>query len=131
MSQISPLQTIGVFLEAINRNDKTAILSFFDEQSRFHNVPMGEVQGPDGIWGVLAGVHDIALAVDWQILRLEQAPSGVVYSERNDRYRLPDGRGGSQWAEFRCAGIHEVDDNGKIRLWRDYFDLQQSLATMP
>ncbi len=122
---MSPQQTIEACIAAINANDKDRILSFFDADSVFDNVPMGAVQGPDAIWQVFATIHDKASAVNWEIHRLEQAASGTVYSERSDRYLL-DG----QWAEFRCAGIHEVGDNGKIRLWRDYFDLQQCLATM-
>lgn len=80
----------------------------------------------EAIWALLAPVHDIATAVDWQIHRLEEAPSGTIYSERSDRYQLL-----GQWAVFRVLGFHEVNDDGKITLWRDYSDLQQGLATMP
>ncbi|MBT4522304.1 MAG: SnoaL-like domain-containing protein [Halieaceae bacterium] len=123
---MSNLDVINAFLEAINANDKDRIMSFFTEDSVFDNVPMGPVTGLAAIWEVLAMVHDIATGVDWKIHRLEQGPSGTVYSERTDRYEI-----NGQWAEFRCAGIHEIDANGKIVLWRDYFDKEQGLATMP
>jgi limonene-1,2-epoxide hydrolase len=123
---MSNVDTIRAFLEAINANDKSRILGFFTETSVFDNVPIGSVEGPGAIWEVLAKIHDAATAVDWQAHRLEEAPSGTVYSERTDRYLLQ-----GQWAEFRCAGIHEVNVDGKITLWRDYFDLQQCLSTMP
>lgn len=122
---MSNLEVIKAFFKAIEANDKTHILSFFSDDAVFDNVPMGPVTGIEAIWDVLAPVHDIATAIDWEIHRLEEAPSGTVYSERSDRYKLHD-----KWAEFRCSGIHEVNQAGKITLWRDYFDLQQSLATM-
>jgi len=123
---MSKLETIKAFLEAINANDKDRILSFFTEESVFDNVPLGPVTGPEAIWAQLAPIHDVATAVDWEIHRLEEARSGTIYSERSDRYQVQ-----GQWAVFRCSGIHEVNDEGKITLWRDYFDLQQCLATMP
>lgn len=122
---MNKLDVMQACLDAINANDKDRIMSFFTEQSVFDNVPMGPVTGRSGIWEVFAQVHDIATEVNWEIHRLEQAPSGTIYSERTDRYKL-----NGNWAEFRCAGIHEIDDDGKITLWRDYFDLQQSIATM-
>lgn len=123
---MSNLDVIKACLAAFNANDKERILSFFCEQSVFENVPMGAVTGLEAIWEMLAPVHDIATAIDWEIHRLEEGPSGTVYSERSDRYQLQ-----GQWAEFKCSGIHEVNAEGKIILWRDYFDLQQCLATMP
>lgn len=120
------VETIRAFLAAINSNNREAILSFFCQDSIFDNVPMGVVKGPEAIWSVLAPIHDKATAINWEVHRLEEGPSGTVYSERTDRYQLK-----GQWAEFRCAGIHEVNAQGKIILWRDYFDLQQCLATLP
>lgn len=123
---MSNLQTIPDFFKAIEANNKEEILSFFTEESVFDNVPMGPVIGLDAIWKVLATVHEQATDIQWEIHRLEEGASGTVYSERTDRYLLQ-----GQWAEFRCAGIHEVSEDGKILLWRDYFDLQQSLVSMP
>jgi limonene-1,2-epoxide hydrolase len=120
------LAVMNAFFEAINANDKARILSFFNEDSVFDNVPLGPVTGLEAIWQTFASVHERATAVNWEIHNMELGPSGTVYTERSDRYLL-DG----QWAEFRCAGIHEINDDGTFTLWRDYFDLQQSLATMP
>ena len=123
---MTKLDTIKAFLEAINANDKDRIMSFFTEQSVFENKPLGSVTGLEAIWAQLAPVHDVATSVDWQIHRMEEAPSGTVYSERSDYYEI-----NGQHAVFHCSGIHEVNEAGKITLWRDYFDLQQGLATMP
>jgi len=119
------------FFAAVEANDQTRIMSFFTEESVFDNVPMGVAKGLEEIWAVFAPMFQQATAVDWQIARLEQAPSGTVYSERNDRFRLAGEGEAAHWAEFRCSGIHEINDDGKITFWRDYFDLQQGLESMP
>lgn len=123
---MSAKDVVRACIDAINANDKARILSFFSEQSIFDNVPIGAVQGPAAIWAVLENIHSQASAVAWEVHRIEQGPSGTVYTERTDRYQLA-----GQWAAFRCAGIHEVNAEGKITLWRDYFDLASCLATMP
>jgi limonene-1,2-epoxide hydrolase len=41
----------------------------------------------------------------------------VVFIERTDRHRLANG-----WVELPVTGVWEVQD-GRITLWRDYFDV--------
>ena len=43
--------------------------------------------------------------------------AGVVINERVDRFNM-----GGRWVELPLAGVFEIK-NGKIALWRDYFDL--------
>ena len=60
---------------------------------------------------------------EFEVLR--QAASGnVVMNERVDRLEVFGKR-----VEIPVAGVFEVAD-GKIRLWRDYFDLQAFTAQM-
>ena len=47
-----------------------------------------------------------------------QLESGAtVMNERTDRFRMAKG-----WVELPVVGVFEVHD-GRITLWRDYFDL--------
>jgi limonene-1,2-epoxide hydrolase len=39
-------------------------------------------------------------------------------NERLDRFKIGDG-----WLELPVAGVFEVNGDGLIKLWRDYFDL--------
>jgi len=51
---------------------------------------------------------------------------GVVMNERTDRFEMDD-----RWIELDIAGLFVVS-NGKIALWRDYFDREsftKALAT--
>lgn len=68
----------------------------------------------------------VAEELDWQILHL--ASSGQsVFTERLDRFRYE----GMPWTTIRACGYFEVDANGLITVWRDYFDREECLAAMP
>ena len=118
-------EVVRKFIEAVNANDKQRILSFFDDESVFHNIPMEPARGRDAIWAILAIVHDHSEQVDWVVHNIAQAENGHVLTERTDRYRM-----GGRWVEFPVMGIFEVRD-GTIREWRDYFDLKQCTDQMP
>jgi limonene-1,2-epoxide hydrolase len=78
---------------------------------------MAPIVGRDGLAATLRAFLDPALEVDWQLLRQVEVGS-VVFNERLDRFRIGDG-----WLELPIAGVFEVDDTGRITLWRDYFDM--------
>jgi len=50
------------------------------------------------------------------------APGDVVLNERSDRFRS-----GDRWFELPVAGVFVVRD-GRIQLWRDYFDRDTLMA---
>ncbi len=117
-------QIILDFFETFCRNDKAAILAGFSEDGIFENIPLGKAQGDSEIWNAFAPVHDICTAIEWIVHNMSEDSTGKVYTERTDRYHV-----NGKWVEFRVMGIFELE-NGKIKHWRDYFDLQQSLAAM-
>jgi limonene-1,2-epoxide hydrolase len=43
----------------------------------------------------------------------------VVFNERVDTLVMKNGKK----ADVRVAGMFELNDAGKIKVWRDYFDL--------
>ena len=61
---------------------------------------------------VVAGVADPELV--WRPL---VADGDTVIAERVDRIRV-----GEKWIELPCCGVFHLRD-GKIALWKDYFDL--------
>lgn len=134
MPQPTHTQFIQQFLNAISRNNKSDILSFFDEQSVFNNIPLETVIGLDGIWSVLEPLHKVAQAVEYELLNIAESSGGVVLTERIDRYTLArDGQ--TIRAEFQVMGTFVVEEGSDgewvIRQWRDYFDIQQCLAQLP
>ncbi|MBW2144892.1 MAG: nuclear transport factor 2 family protein, partial [Deltaproteobacteria bacterium] len=96
-------QIVLNFIKAVEANDKGRILSFFNEDAFYHNIPLEPCVGLDEIWTELAQVHDIATDVDWIVHNIAEGEDGKVYTERTDRYYL-----NGKWAEFRVMGIFEL-----------------------
>ncbi|NJO13199.1 MAG: SnoaL-like domain-containing protein, partial [Gammaproteobacteria bacterium] len=82
----------------------------------YDNVPMAKVHGPGGIRATLEPFLAGCTGVEWVVHR-EAATGDVVMNERTDRFEM-----GGRWIELGVAGVFVVRD-GRIALWRDYFDL--------
>ena len=53
------------------------------------------------------------------VVHRQTATGNIVMNERSDRFRL-----GENWLDLPVVGVFEVNGDGKITLWRDYFDMQ-------
>jgi limonene-1,2-epoxide hydrolase len=121
----SPSGIVSAFLHALESRQIDLALTMVSPDVEWDNVPMGRVVGPDGIRKVVSsGVTAAAERLEWIINR--QISSGsTVCNERLDRFLV---RG--SWIEIAVAGIFEIRD-GKIALWRDYFDRETFLKQLP
>ena len=93
----------------------------------YENMPMQPIVGRDAMAATLEMFLGNANEVDWVIVRQHEV-GNVVFNERIDRFQIGDG-----WLELPLAGVFEVDEDGLISLWRDYFDLasyQRQLAEL-
>jgi limonene-1,2-epoxide hydrolase len=115
---LSPGDIVTALIEACERRDLDAVCALVTDDIEYDNVPIGKVFGPDGVRSVLSGgVTAAASQVEWVVHR--QVENGdTVMNERTDRF-LVDGR----WIEIPIAAVFEVRD-GRVALWRDYFDLE-------
>jgi limonene-1,2-epoxide hydrolase/quercetin dioxygenase-like cupin family protein len=75
-----------------------------------------DIEGPDGIRGALSRLLGAAEQIEW-VTRRQVSAGDAVMNERLDRFQL-----GDQWVEVPVAGLFVLRD-GRIALWRDYFDL--------
>lgn len=116
--------TVKRFIEAIERQDLDAAGQMLGEDVSYENMPMQPIIGRDAVLKVVASFLEPAELVDWKILRQWEF-GGVVVNERIDRFRIGNG-----WLELPVAGFFEVDAQGLIMLWRDYFDLGSYLSQM-
>tara|TARA_B110000438_G_C15172151_1_gene376488 strand:- start:54 stop:425 length:372 start_codon:yes stop_codon:yes gene_type:complete len=116
---------VEAFFEAISRNQKEEILSFFTDNTVYHNIPVEPVKGFDGIWSALSPIHDICNGIEWVVHNIAEDSQGRVLTERNDRFEIA-----GKWLEIPVMGIFELTD-GKITAWRDYFDMKQVTEQMP
>lgn len=111
-----PLEVVEAFLDAFGAMDFDTALSYIPEDAEYTNIPIGTVPGPAGVRQVLAPFF--APIHENEFLVLRKADAGrVVFLERLDRHRLDHG-----WRDLPVTSVFEVDD-GKIMVWRDYFDL--------
>ena len=114
---MEPSEVVTRFLRACGDRDLDTALALVAPDVEYDNVPVGAVTGPDGVRGVLeGGVTAAAEQVEWVVLR-QVAQGDVVMSERVDRFLLQ-----GSWLEVPVVGVFVVRE-GRIALWRDYFDL--------
>ena len=93
----------------------------------YDNVPIGKNVGRDALLAFLAmmtdGVDELVFETHRQI-----TSGNVVMNERTDKFRV-----GTQWITLPVAGVFEIDADGRIALWRDYFDyatMQKQMAAL-
>ena len=114
---MNPGATVTALIRANEARDVEAVLSLLTDDIAYENVPMSVMHGHDEVRAMLGPFLGGAERVEWEVL--EQVEQGdVVMNERVDRFWLP----GDIAIELRVAGLFKVRD-GKVALWRDYFDL--------
>jgi limonene-1,2-epoxide hydrolase len=110
------LDTVNAMIHALERRDVEAALQYLTDDVEYDNVPMGKVFGHDGVRQGLTPFLASCSEVEW-VVHHEAATGDVVMNERTDRFHFPH-----KWAEVHVAGLFVLRD-GRIALWRDYFDL--------
>jgi limonene-1,2-epoxide hydrolase len=107
---------IREFVQAWSDLDAEVLANYFTEDGTYHNIPSTAVQGRDNIQQFIAGFIRPWESTDWEILSL-LAEGNIVMVERLDKTVVA----GSP-VNLPCFGYFELE-NGKIKIWRDYFDL--------
>jgi limonene-1,2-epoxide hydrolase len=101
--------------------DPEQLATYFTEDAVYHNIPMPPAEGREAIKEFIAGFVAAFDGIDFQVhrqLSSGSGESGVVMNERTDVMRK---KGGGE-IPLPVTGVFEVRD-GKIALWRDYFDM--------
>jgi limonene-1,2-epoxide hydrolase len=113
-------QIVRDFAAAWGRCDTEAILAAFTEDAVYHNIPMPACNGLAEIREFLASfLGPTASAVHFEI-RHQIVNGNIVMNERVDSIVMQD-----QTIALPVCGIFELNDDGKITAWRDYFDMSQ------
>ncbi|MBL4580342.1 MAG: nuclear transport factor 2 family protein [Gammaproteobacteria bacterium] len=107
---------IREFIASWSRLDADELASYFTEDGTYHNIPSSAVQGRDNIQQFITGFIRPWDSTDWEIVSL-LAEGDIVMVERLDKTVVA----GSA-VNLPCFGYFELE-NGKIKIWRDYFDL--------
>jgi len=117
---------VDTFIEAFEQLDYDVACALIADDCKYTNMPagMGTVTGPAGVRAVLEPFFSPTLENEFKVIRCI-ADGRTVINERLDRHRLAD-----KWVELPVVGVFEVTD-GKITLWRDYFDLATLMKEWP
>ena len=97
--------------------DPEELASYFTDDAVYHNIPMPPAEGREAIKEFIAGFLAAFDGIDFQVHR-QLSQGDVVMNERTDVMRRKDGLE----VPLPVTGVFELRD-GKIALWRDYFDL--------
>lgn len=113
---MSNKQVIRQFIELWSTLDAERIAEFFTDDGVYHNMPASAVSGKESIKDFIKGFSANWTATQWEVVSIS-AEGDIVVAERVDHIDL-----GDKHVDLPCVGIFEMYD-GKIRVWRDYFDL--------
>lgn len=121
---MTPEQIVDEFIARIVTKNIDGACELVSDDLEYDNVPMGKNIGPDGLKAFLAPMVEGVEEVQFVIHR-QTASGNVVMNERTDRFKV-----GEQWIDLPVAGVFEVNDDGRITLWRDFFDLATMMDQM-
>jgi NAD(P)-dependent dehydrogenase (short-subunit alcohol dehydrogenase family) len=116
-------EIIRDFIAAWSRLDPEELASYFCEDGAYHNMPTGPVKGRKNVEEMIRGFISSWTETEWEILHL-LARGDVVIAERVDRTKA-----GDKGVDLPCTGVFEME-GGKIKVWRDYFDLGTYVRAM-
>jgi limonene-1,2-epoxide hydrolase len=124
----NPMDVVRRFCAAWSANAATAELAaFFTDDAVYHNMPMDPVNGREAIAKNISsfirpGAPGIE-SIKFHVIHIA-ANGPIVMTERVDEFTLP-----RKTFELPVMGIFEIQ-RGKIKAWRDYFDIGQFTARM-
>lgn len=125
MHDAKPERVVRALIDAFNRCDEAAVAALLHDNIVCIGGTLPPAQGKAATLELLAPFL-AADAIDWQLHAIA-SHDRTVHTERTDRFRFP----GMDWTQVRAAGVFEVAEDGRIRAWRDYFDMVELVASMP
>lgn len=120
----NPLEIIKAMTDAMAVKDYDAALPWFTDDCEYINLPMSSVTGPAGVRSVLEPFFAPTIENEFRILRMA-VQGDTVFTERLDRHLIDTG-----WVELPVTGVFVIRD-GKIAVWREYFDLGTIVRQWP
>jgi limonene-1,2-epoxide hydrolase len=114
----SPESVVQQFLAAIHTSDADELAGLFASDAVYVDGPRGTYTGIDAIRTALETQEQVtpSLVVDIKTLA---ASGSTVFAERVDSFEVQ-----GKWFALEVVGVFVVDGHGKIKRFRDYYDLQ-------
>ncbi len=116
-------KVIREFVDAWSRLDPKELAGYFTDDGIYHNMPIAPVQGRENVEEFIRGFLSSWTETEWEIVNIASVGE-LVIAERIDKTKA-----GEKSVNLPCAGVFELE-NGKIKVWRDYFDLDTFMKAM-
>lgn len=117
---MTPTETVEAFIAHWNNSDMDAMYAMCADDVVWHNIPMEPIKGVAAMREAVDGFMGPVETCDWSITSIA-ANGQTVLTERVDAFELKNGGR----AALPVMGTFEIDAEGKIAQWRDYFDMGQ------
>lgn len=111
------------FFAAMAAKDFDRVIGLLAEEVVYQNVPFPPARGKAAVTRTLKGFERFMTGFEVEMKNIA-ARNGVVLTERVDILKGP-----FLFLDIWVCGTFEVK-NGKITLWRDYFDLAEATAKL-
>lgn len=116
---------VAEFISSWQEKNVDKMLDYFAEDAVYTNIPIDPPNiGKAAIRAVIESFLAMAQAVEFIVHHQAETAAGLVLNERTDRFLI-----NGKWVALPVMGIFEVE-NGKIKAWRDYFDINQFTSQM-
>lgn len=126
-SSPGPSDVVRSFIAAWNANDLPRIVGHLHPDVVYHNIPVAPIHGRAAVKAYLDSKGGFDW-VNWKLMAIAESGNKVL-TERIDDFGVSGAN-----ISLPVMGTFEIED-GLIRAWRDYFDLdsyrRQLPATMP
>jgi limonene-1,2-epoxide hydrolase len=109
-------KVIEAFVAAWSNLDAAELAGYFTEDGTYHNMMLDPVTGRENLTAFINGFISNWSETNWEMVNIV-SNGDLVVAERVDRTRIGDKR-----VDLPCVGMFEME-GGKIKVWRDYFDL--------
>lgn len=109
---------ISDFIKAWARLNIDQIMDFFTEDAEYHNIPLPKATGKAAIRKTIEGLLKGTTWVEFKVLH-SASIGNVVFNERVDSFEVKGKR-----MSLPVAGVFETTSDGRIKAWRDYFDMK-------
>jgi limonene-1,2-epoxide hydrolase len=109
---------IRTYLAAWRRSDVDELCSFFTDDAVYTDGPRGVHRGIDAIRAELGAMVKMIPSTDIDTKTLV-ANCGTVMVERVDNFDIA-----GKPFDMDVAAVFEVDNDGRITRWREYYDLK-------
>lgn len=116
-------EIIREFVAAWSSLDAPRLADYFTEDGTYYNMPAQPITGKDNIEKFIAGFTASWTETQWDIISMA-ADGDTVFCERLDRTKSTNGD-----VDLPCLGVFEMRD-GRIHVWRDYFDMNTFVKAM-